>query len=27
MEQTTIYERIFIDIEVGMWEGKVMAGF
>ena len=26
MEQTTIYERIFIDIEVGMWwVGKVMA--
>ena len=25
MEQTTINGRIFIGIEIGMWEGKVMA--
>jgi len=25
MEQTTIDERIFIEIEIGMREGKVMA--
>ena len=25
MEQTTINERIFVEIEIGMREGKVMA--
>jgi len=25
MEQTTINERIFIEIEIGVREGKVMA--